>query len=422
MKKDIKNQRFLRSLRNSKEFQRENFRWIVVIAALVIQLCLGAIYSWSVFVNPLKNSYGYTTTQTQIIFSVALATFALVMIFAGRWQDKAGPRKVAIVGGILLGLGYMLARFTNGSFYGIIATIGIIGGAGIGFGYVCPIAACVKWFPDKRGLITGLAVAGFGAGAWLFAQLAGSLIESTGLLATFMTLGTIFMIAIVASSFFLVNPPDGWVPEGFKIETKKGAKSAKKNDISWQDMIKTKQFWLLWLMFTFGASAGLMVIGNLKPFGVYAGLSAAIAGSAVGILALFNGAGRITWGFVSDKIGRTRSMLIMFLLQGAMMLILMNMGSTGLLLAIASAWVGFNFGGNFALFPSTTADFFGTKNLGINYGLVFTSYGIAGILGPILGGKVFDVTGSYLYAFVPSGILCIIAAGLAFITKKPEAA
>ncbi|MEA2038104.1 MAG: OFA family MFS transporter [Nanoarchaeota archaeon] len=403
--------------------KKEKFRWIVVIGALIIQLCLGAIYSWSVFVNPLKEGYSFTTTQTQIIFAVALATFAIVMVFAGKWQDKVGPKKVAITGGILLGLGYILARFTGGSFYGLVATIGLIGGAGIGFGYVCPIAACVKWFPDKRGLITGLAVAGFGAGAWIFAQVASSLIASVGLSATFMTLGVIFLVAVVLSSFLLVNPPDGWLPKGFKADVKKtGKKTAKTIELTWQKMLKTKQFWFLWLMFTFGAAAGLMVIGNLKPFGVYSGMTAAVAGSAVGILALFNGAGRIIWGFTSDKIGRTVAMTVMFVLQGVMMLYLMKMGTTALLLGVAAAWIGFNFGGNFALFPSATADFFGTKHLGANYGFVFTAYGVAGIIGPILGGKVFDLTGSYVYAFVPSGILCIVAALLAFMTKKPTLA
>jgi len=144
-------------------------RWFVVIGALLMQLCLGSIYAWSVFVNPLKESYTFTTTETQIIFSVALATFAVVMVFAGRWQDKIGPKKVGIIGAVLLGTGYVLAGFTGGSFLGLVVTIGFIGGAGIGFGYVCPLAALIKWFPDKRGLISGIAVASFGAGAWVFA-------------------------------------------------------------------------------------------------------------------------------------------------------------------------------------------------------------------------------------------------------------
>ncbi|MBW2979958.1 OFA family MFS transporter [Candidatus Woesearchaeota archaeon] len=392
-------------------------RWWIVLGALIIQLCLGAIYSWSVFVNPLKDTYGFTTTQTQAIFSVGLATFALVMIFAGRWQDKTGPRKVAIVGGIFLGLGYIAAAFVGPSFLKLIALIGVVGGAGIGFGYVCPIAALIKWFPDKRGLISGLAVAGFGAGAWIFAKLASFFITTWNLRAAFMNLGIIFLVAVIFGALFLRNPPKDWKPKGFRA---KAAKKVAAKDFKWQKMIKTNQFWLLWLMFTFGAAAGLMVIGNLKPFGIHSGLPAAVAGSAVGILALFNGAGRIVWGSLSDKLGRTRAMFLMFLLQGIMVLALMRMGSTALLLTIASAWVGFNFGGNFALFPSATADYFGTKNVGVNYGLVFTSYGVAGIIGPILGGRVFDLTGSYLYAFIPAGIVCLIAAVLSFFTKKPK--
>jgi OFA family oxalate/formate antiporter-like MFS transporter len=403
-------------MKKTKKLKKPINRWWIVLGALVIQLCLGAIYSWSVFVNPLKDTYGFTTTQTQAIFSVGLATFALVMIFAGRWQDRVGPRKVAIWGGIFLGLGYMAAAFVGPSFLRLAALIGVVGGAGIGLGYVCPIAALIKWFPDKRGLISGLAVAGFGAGAWIFAKLASNFIAIWNLRAAFMNLGMIFLVAVVIGALFLKNPPKDWKPKGFRV---KASKKSTSKDFTWQKMIKTPQFWLLWLMFTFGASAGLMVIGNLKPFGIYSGLAPAVAGSAVGILALFNGAGRIVWGSLSDKLGRTRAMFLMFLLQGLMVLSLMRMGSTAMLLTIAAAWVGFNFGGNFALFPSATADYFGTKNVGVNYGLVFTSYGVAGILGPILGGRVFDLTGSYLYAFIPAGVLCLIAALLSFFTKKP---
>jgi len=393
-------------------------RWTIVVGALIIQLCLGAVYSWSVFVNPLKEVYDFTTTQTQIIFSVALATFALVMVFAGRWQDKVGPRKVATVGGIVLGLGYILAKYTAGSFPGLVATIGILGGAGIGFGYVCPIAAGVKWFPDKRGMVSGLAVAGFGAGAWIFAKLGASYVESYGILTAFQYLGAIFLVAVVLGAQLLKNPPGGYKPAGWNPPEKTAKKGGE--DFEWKEMLATKQFWMLWLMFVFGAAAGLMVIGNLKPFGIFSGLDAATAGMAVGVLALANGAGRIIWGTASDKLGRTRAMLVMFLLQGAMMLYLVNMGSTKMLLTVAAAWVGFNFGGNFALFPSATADYFGTKNVGVNYGFVFTSYGVAGIVGPILGGRVFDLTGSYLWAFIPAGVACLLAAGLSLALKSPH--
>ena len=395
-------------------------RWTVVVGALIIQVCLGAIYSWSVFVNPLKAVFDYTTTQTQIIFSLALATFAFVMIFAGRLQDRIGPRIVATFGGIVLGAGYLLASFTGGSFLLIALTVGVIGGAGIGLAYVCPIAACVKWFPDKRGMVTGMAVAGFGAGAWLFAKIASGFIVDFGVLTAFMYLGVIFMVSVVLGAQLLRNPPAGWRPAGWPPSTESRSNVSFVADFEWREMVKTIQFWMLWIMFMAGAAAGLLVIGILKPYGIHSGLSAAAAANAVGVLALFNGAGRIVWGAVSDRIGRKNAMALMFLLQGAMMLALIKMGSTEMTLSIAAAWIGFNFGGNLALFPATTADFFGTRNVGINYGFMFTAYGVAGISGPILAGSVFDMTGSYQWAFIPSGIACFIAAGISLGLKSPR--
>lgn len=394
-------------------------RWLVVAGALIIQLCLGAIYSWSVFVNPLKDVFFYTTTQTQVVFSLALATFALTMIYAGRLQDRKGPRIVAVLGGIVLGTGYLLASLTGGNFLLIALTVGVIGGAGIGFAYVCPIAACVKWFPDKRGLVTGVAVAGFGAGAWLFAGVASSLIDAYGILAAFKYLGILFMIAVVTGAQLLRNPPEGWKPAGWESSTPQ-FKVVSAEDFVWREMIQRRQFWMLWTMFVSGAIAGLLVIGILKPYGLHSGLSPAAAANAVGILALFNGAGRIVWGMASDRMGRQNAMILMFLLQGMMMFMLIEMGSTELTLSIAAAWVGFNFGGNLALFPATTADFFGTRNVGMNYALLFTAYGVAGIMGPILAGSVFDMTGSYLWAFIPSGVACFIAAGVALRLKPPH--
>jgi OFA family oxalate/formate antiporter-like MFS transporter len=396
-------------------------RWLVVAGALIVQMCLGAIYSWSVFVNPLKDVFFYTTTQTQIIFSLSLATFALVMIYAGRLQDRIGPRIVATLGGLVLGTGYLLAALTEGGFLPIALTVGVIGGAGIGLAYVCPIAACVKWFPDKRGLVTGVAVAGFGGGAWLFAKIASGLIDTYGILTAFQYLGSIFMVAVVTGAQLLRNPPVEWKPAGWRsFEASTGITSAV--DFEWQDMIRRQQFWMLWIMFLSGATAGLLVIGILKPYGLHSGLDAATAANAVGILALFNGAGRIIWGMVSDRIGRKNAMALMFLLQGLMMLTLIEMGSTELTLSLAAAWIGFNFGGNLALFPATTADFFGTRNVGMNYALLFTAYGVAGIMGPILAGSVFDMTGSFAWAFIPSGAACLIAAGLALKLKPPHRA
>jgi len=423
-------------------------RWLVIVGAILIQLCLGAIYAWSVFTPRLiAEPYSFTATQTQLIFGVGLASFAVVMIIAGRMQAKFPPRNVAALGGIILGLGYVLARFVGTSFIGHLVTIGLIGGAGIGLAYVVPIAVGVKWFPDKKGLLTGLAVAGFGFGALLWVKLAGSwgqLIDNIGVANVFLTYGIAFAVIVLLGSVWMVNPPEGYKPRGWNPpEISAGSRQATARlpcqgnatgaiNLTSSEMLKTPQFFGLWLMFIAGAMAGLMVIGCIKLFGIDAlrstgmdaELASAKAGTAMAIFfALANGIGRIVWGMVSDRIGRRISLFLMCLIQGLIMLVFYKMGSSVALLYLGSAVIGFNFGGNFALFPAATADFFGNKTVGTNYGWVFTAYGIGGIVGPYLGGYFKSTaTGGEVSAwatpFIIAGIACIAAAAIG-LTLKP---
>jgi len=373
-----------------------------------------------------KYYYGFSSSDTQLIFAVGLAVFAFVMIFAGRWQDKQGPRLVAIVGGVILGLGYILAGAVSGTNHLLMLIfIGIFGGAGIGLGYVCPIAAGNKWFPDKKGLITGLAVAGFGAGALIFVKLAGAwanLIYDVGVNQTFFIYGIIFAIAVIVGALFLSNPPKDWKPTGWEplaVAKKTGLSTY---DFNYRQMLKTRQFYFLWITFILSAGAGLMVIGNLKNFGYFeGGLTLAEAGTALAMLAIFNGLGRIVWGWLSDKIGRKLAINLMVLLQGLMLIGILFIGKTVSGLTLAACWIGFNFGGNFALFPAATADYFGLKNLGTNYGWVFTAYGVGGIFGPILAGKIYDITGSYSLAFIILAVLLGVAWILTILYKTPKA-
>jgi len=486
-------------------------RWMVVVGALLIQLCLGAIYAWGLFTPTLqapksrlametyspqllgidpakkeelkpeyeahqeavkelqaetrnpqlsdterdelreqieqgneefeaefvpklgiseetwaKHYFGFSATQTSMIFSAGLFTFALVMIAAGRWQDKSGPRVVALAGGIVLGAGYILASFAGTSFWPMFVLIGIIGGAGIGLGYVCPIAACVKWFPDMKGFITGMAVAGFGAGAFIFVKLGGAwggLIATSGVNFTFLVFGIIFLAAVVAGALMLSNPPSGWKPAGWEPPAPKqgGAPAGNVPDLTQGQCVRTVQFWMIWLSFVFSAGCGLMVIKCLKEFGqLEGGLSAADAGTALGLLALFNGLGRVVWGTASQKLTARGALTLMTLLQAGMMFALIGMGSSVFLLGLAACWIGFNFGGNFALFPLLTAENFGTKNLGGNYGAVFTAYGIGGIAGPMLAGGVWDSLHSFKWAFIPAAIACLAAMALALMLHPPK--
>ena len=419
-------------------------RWLVVVGGILIQLCLGAIYAWSAFTKKLTiEPFNFATDKTQWPFSVGLVSFAIVMaLVAGKWQKKAGPRVVALTGGLILGLGYLLAGFSGTSFWGVLVGVGLLGGAGIGLAYVCPIAALAKWFPDKKGLIMGLAVAGFGFGALIWVKLtqgfkfgpidltpgwAGLFGAGWSVSAVFKLYGILFAALVSLGSLVMVNPPEGWLPQGWTPPTK-GKGSEGGVNLTPGRIAKTYQFWVLFGNFTFGAGAGLMVIGVIKLFGMDALAKAGInetkasiiTGTAMGLFyALLNGLGRIIWGAVSDHLGRKNSIILMNFLQGIMMIVFFFIGGKEWGLYIGAAIIGFNFGGNFALFPAATADLFGNKNVGENYPWVFMAYGVGGIAGPMLGG-IMGKSQAWRWAFIPAGIACIIAAAIA-TTLKPVA-
>jgi OFA family oxalate/formate antiporter-like MFS transporter len=420
-------------------------RWLVVIGGILIQLCLGAIYAWKAFTGKLvAEPYGFTKLQSQMPFFLGLATFAVVMAFlAGRWQKKAGPRLVALVGGIVLGLGYVVAGLSGTNFWGILLGVGLLGGAGIGLGYVCPIAALAKWFPDRKGLIMGLAVAGFGFGALIWVKLTQGFKFGpidltpgwTGLYGAewtannvFILYGILFAALVGLGSLFMVNPPQGWKPTGWSPPPPKDGVAHGGVDLSEGEMAKTYQFWVLFLTFTAGATAGLMVIGVIGLFGkdslTATGISLeradVIAGTAMGLFfALMNGIGRIAWGTISEKTGRKNAIILMSATQGAMMIVFYFIAKYEIGLYAGAAIIGFNFGGNFALFPAATADYFGNKNVGTNYPWVFMAYGVGGTVGPLLGGRMGDAQ-AWAWAFIPAGIACLLAAAVA-MSLKPVA-
>ncbi|MDH7478728.1 MAG: OFA family MFS transporter [Syntrophomonadaceae bacterium] len=397
---------------------KETNRWMVVLAALGIQICLGAIYIWSVFQPPLIKLFGWTQTTASLTFTITILSFAIFTIIAGRIQDQIGPRWVATGGGILLGLGLILAKFTTSPTW-LYLTFGVMGGCGIGAAYVTPLATCVKWFPDKKGLITGLAVAGFGGGALVFTPIADKLfIPKLGVLNTFAALGVIFAVLVVLCAQLLKNPPPGYRPAGWTPPTT-GAGAVAARDFSTGEMVGTMQFYLIWLTYLVGSAAGLMVISVAKPFAVGAGLSAGLAMWAVMIVSIFNALGRLTWGTLSDKLGRVRTLMIIFIICGLTMFFLSSMKMSMAL--VGCSLVGFCFGGYLAVYPSLTADYFGTKNLGMNYGTVFVAYGMGAVVGPLLANKIKDLTGAYDTAFVIAAVMCLVALGLAFLIKAPGA-
>jgi len=401
---------------------------MVVIGAILIQLALGAIYAWSVFTPSLVEA-GWSKENTQWVFAIGLASFAIVMVFAGKKLTTWGPQKLAWIGGIVLGLGYLLAGLVGGtSFWALLLLIGLIGGAGIGFAYVVPIAVGMRWFPDKKGMITGLAVAGFGFGAMLWVKLAGqwgNLIGNMGLSTTFVIYGIAFAAMVIIGGLWMKFPPSGWRPKGFKTTQTASANDSKTLEFTSSEMLSKVQFYLIFLTFVFSAGAGLMSIGLMKLYPMEAlqnaGMSAiqasAIAGTAMAVFfSLANGLGRIVWGLLSDTLGRKTSIIIMTATQGIIVILFTYMAGNEVLLYLGAALIGFNFGGNFALFPTITADTFGAKNVGQNYPFVFLAYGVGGILGPILGGKMGDL-GNFPLAFTISGIAVLIGTLLTIVVK-----
>lgn len=437
-------------------------RWFVGVGAILIQLALGAIYAWSVFTPKLTAAngvYQFSAGQAAWVFSIGLFVFAVVMIWSGRNIGKYGGQKLAIAGGIVLGLGYVLAGLFGSSFVAQFLFIGVVGGAGIGLAYVVPIAVGMKWFPDKKGMFTGLAVAGFGFGATIWVKWAGSwgggllnnlsLFGLDGVRSVFVLYGIIFCAMVLVGSIVMKDPPEGWLPEGWTPpEPSSSGKATGTVEFGANELLSVPQFYMVFATFVLSALAGLMVIYCIKLFGIDALTFSAIgsldpatanfsetakwasaaAGTAMAFYAILNGLGRIVWGTISDKTGRKTAITLMCLFQGIIMLLLFKIGSTEAGLIFAACVVGFNFGGNFALFPAVTADFFGVKNVGANYGMVFFAYGIAGIAGPQIAGIFKDMAkgatdpSAWLTPFIIAGIGCLIGAIIMFLAKPPSKA
>ena len=411
-------------------------RGLVVAGAVLVQLCLGALYAWSVF-TPSLIAAGWTKVQTQWVFAAGLACFAVATVIAGRLLPRFGPRALTWSGGAILGAAYIATGLTGGeNFPADLVFLGVAGGLGTGLAYVVPIAVGMRWFPDKKGFITGLAVAGFGFGATLWVKLAGAwghLIEVAGLGSTFVIFGVAFTVLIAIGGIWMRYPPNGWQPAGYTPSVARTGPESDGDatiDFDAAGMLRTPQYYLILLALVFSAGAGLMNIGLMKLFPVQAlvagGLSEAaaseVAGTAMAVcFSLANGIGRIAWGAISDRLGARPSIVVMTASQGVLIYLFQYMAGTPALLYLGATLIGFNFGGNFALFPMITAGTFGARNIGQLYGYVFLAYGIGGIAGPVMGGKLGDL-GNFPLAFTICGAGCLLAAGLIRRVRRPHGA
>jgi len=392
-----------------------------VIAALCINLVLGVLYAWGVMAKALVGQWHWTKMEAALPFTVATAAFAITMVFAGRMQDKMGPKLVTTLGGTILGGALVLSSLAHSQWM-MVLTFGVVGGIGIGLGYSATTPPAIKWFPAvRKGMITGIVVSGVGLAAVYISPLTQYLLKATSISQTFMTLGIGAIVLVVVLSQFVSNPPAGYVAPspGAKAGVAPRAPAPGKRDLDWTDMVRTPQFYQLWIMFVLAASAGLMIIAHVA---IIAKEQAKWEWGFVPIvtLAIFNTCGRILSGYVSDRIGRTRTMILAFSLQAVNMFIF-RFYTTPELLVFGSAFTGLCYGTIFTLMPAATADFYGVRNLGVNYGLLFTGFGVAGVVGPIVGGWVRDQFGSYNYSFLTSATLLLIGAALAATVKAPRA-
>lgn len=393
-------------------------RWWRVAGALLMNLSLGSLYAWSIFVAPLEKEFGWNRADTSWIFTIAVFVFGLSFVIAGRLQDKLGPFKISVIGSIGLSLGFILASFTN-SLPWIFFTFGGIMGFGNGFGYATPIPVLSKWFPDRRGLAVGLAVAGYGGGSAILAFIGPPMLTGLGWRGTFLWLGIGFFAATMFGAFLLKNPPAGWKPEGWVPPPATAKVAATKYDYPPSEMVRTPQFPLMWIGYCLGTSAGLMTISQLIPFARSVGLPATAATLTLLIGAIGNASGRIFSGWLSDAIGRLQTLRLMILVSALGMFVLANSSSIGVIYVLLFV-VYYCYGTQLSVFPSTTADFFGTKNLGVNYGWIFTAWGVAGIVGPIIAGYMFRTYKVYTGAFYVAGVLAAVSLIAMMIAKRPE--
>jgi OFA family oxalate/formate antiporter-like MFS transporter len=395
-------------------------RVMIAIAGVVMQVALGAVYAWSVFREALTQQYGASVSAVNFTFSITIFTLGFAAFAGGLWMARSGPRIVALTAGVLYGLGIFLASFAEGSLTLLYLTYGLIAGAGIGLGYIVPVATLIKWFPDKRGFITGIAVAGFGGGAFVTAFIAKGLVASSGVFSAFSILGVVYLVMVVGGALFMKNPPEGYRPPGWEPDTSGGGdRSGADYDLG--GALKTWQWFALWALLFLNVTAGIAIITEAAPMAAtISGVSATVAAGLVSIISVGNALGRFLWAYLSDAIGRKWVFFVMFLLQAVLLVLLPFLGAASfVLLAILTFVVVSCYGGGFGTMPAFTADYFGPTNVGKVYGLLLTAWSFGGVLGPLLISSILDSTKSYSLAFYILAAIMAASAVVAFIVRPP---
>ena len=394
-------------------------RWVIAIAGVFLQIALGAVYAWSVFRVPLSKQFGWSISQVTLTFTISIFMLGFAAFFGGLWMNRVGPRTVAMTASVFYGVGVFLASFSANKLWWLYLSYGFIGGIGLGLGYIVPVATLVKWFPDRRGLITGIAVGGFGAGALITAPVATRLIQAVGVLPTFAYLGIAYFIIAMIASLFMRNPPEGWQPEGW-TQTQKQTSQRATRDFVLSEALKTWQWWVLWLILFLNTSAGIAIISQEAPiFEELTKVTAVVAGGMVGIASLGNGVGRVFWAWLSDLITRRATFAVIFILQVLLFWLLPNITVSTLMTTITFI-ILMCYGGGFGTMPAFTADYFGPKNVGPIYGLMLTAWSFASVFGPLYIARMREISGKYSGALHVIAIVMAISILLPIIVRPPR--
>ncbi|BAB06247.1 OFA family MFS transporter [Halalkalibacterium halodurans] len=389
-------------------------RWLIALAAVGIHISIGSVYAWSVFTNPLIEQFGWGLGEVSLTFSIAIAFLGVSAAFMGHFVEKHGPRKSGMVAASFFGLGTLGAGLAVSleSLWLLYFSYGVLGGFGLGVGYITPVSTLVKWFPDRRGLATGLAIMGFGFASLVFSPIMNAFITSVGIAATFFILGGLYMIIMFTAALYLEPPPQGWVPAGFK-EAKTENGRLQKQDLSQltaNEAVKTKRFWFLWTMLFINVTCGIAILAVASPMAQeITGMTAATAATMVGLMGLFNGLGRIGWASISDYIGRPNVYTAFFLIQIVAFVMLPSITHV-LLFQVVLFFIMTCYGGGFASIPAYIGDLFGTKQLGAIHGYILTAWALAGLVGPMIASYIRETTNSYagtLYIFTGMFIVAL---------------
>jgi OFA family oxalate/formate antiporter-like MFS transporter len=395
-------------------------RWLIALAAVLMQLCLGAVYAWSVFIKPLVATQPWSLVQVSATFTIAMASLGVGTVIGGLWQDRVGPRIVSTVAGILYGCGFLVASWavSHHSLYTLWAGYGLMSGLGMGMGYICPVATITKWFPDLRGVMTGAAVMGFGAGAVVMSKIAARIVvDPTRVPYAFECFGVAYLILVVFAAQFLVCPEVGWIPAGWKPSTAV-ARTASRKNYTVSEALRTWRFWLLMLLISLNTSAGISIISQASPLAQQQlHISEMAAATIVAMISVFNATGRVFWAWISDLIGRAQTYFTLFAIQVFLFFILPGVQDT-LLFTITVCAIALCYGGGFGVMPSFAADYFGSTYIGGIYGWILLGWGFAAIPSPLLIAHVRETTGTYTYAIYVVGFLMLVSLTFPLIAAR----